>query len=153
MLASTLANGCISPQSLYSEGVLQDHLITVTFLHLLEQLTSPKLPSYRQCRYLQSYRSKLPSVHEEKPKATSRGEEILQVPPASFSPGYVPSAMKWARESEPKMNDHLHFSQNLCCSHIWQFRAMHTKAVALARSASLSSDSRLLQCYVGWVTR
>lgn len=44
MLASTLANSCISPQSLYSEGVLQDHLIIVTFLHLLSSWLVPNCP-------------------------------------------------------------------------------------------------------------
>lgn len=57
-------------------------------------------------------------MHEEKPKAATGGQEILQVPvcqvsPASFSPGYVPSFTKQAQEIEPKMNDHLRFSRDL----------------------------------------
>lgn len=57
-------------------------------------------------------------MHEEKPKAASREQEILQVPvcqvsPASFSSGYIPSATKQAQEIEPEMNDHLHFGRDL----------------------------------------
>lgn len=44
MLASTLANGYISPQSLYSEVLLQGHLIIVAFLHLLSGWLAPNCP-------------------------------------------------------------------------------------------------------------
>lgn len=41
------------------------------------------------------------------------------------------------------MTIYISFENSYYCSHIWQFRATHTKVVALARSAFLSSDPRL----------